>query len=134
MAAAIHVAYRTKLGDGNWSDWTDTDAFGTKKYSDTKAGVADITINGNYANAKFGLVNATDNSTAKTTTIKGAALVPINLSEYTSIDAAAPIDQIEIVIYIAGKDSDCVDSAKNGKTFIGLFFGAQEDETVNPQG
>lgn len=129
IAAAVHVAYRTKLGTGEWTAWKDYDVWGDKHYGDARDGVTSVII-GDYSAGAYKLQKATKVAATETdpvkTSIVGAQIVTINLSEYTSPDTEANIDQIEMVIYLAGKDGDCVDSAKNGTTFIGLFFGAQE--------
>ncbi len=129
IAAAVHVAYRTKLGTDVWTAWKDVDVWGDKHYGDARDSVTSEII-GDYSAAAYKLqkttkIEATETNPVKTS-IKGAQIVTINLSEYTSTTTEAGIDQIEMVIYLAGKDGDCVDSAKNGTTFIGLFFGAQE--------
>lgn len=129
IAAAVHVAYRTKLSTGNWTAWQDIDVWRDKHYGDARNSVTSEII-GDYSDAVYKLqgtskVTATETTPVKTK-ITGAAIVKIDLSEYTSTATEAGIDQIEMVIYLAGKDGDCVDSAKNGTTFIGLFFGAQE--------
>ena len=38
------------------------------------------------------------------------------------------IDQIEIVIYLAGSDEDCIDQAKGSKGAISMFFNAVDKE------
>ena len=137
MAAAVHVAYRTKLsGAAEWTAWQDVDIWSQSKtesenkhYGDARNS-STVKIIGDYTSADYKLKNATKvaatESTPDMTQIVGAQVLTISLSEYTSTDASAGIDQIELVVYLAGKDSDCVDPAKNGTTFIGLFFGAQE--------
>ena len=137
MAAAVHVAYRTKLtGAESWTAWNDIDVWSqseteseNKHYGDQRSS-STITIVGDYSGSAYKLQNATKVAATETepvkTTIVGAQVVTIDLSAYTSTATEAGIDQIEMVIYLAGKDGDCVDSAKNGSTFIGLFFGSQE--------
>jgi len=139
MAAAVHVAFRTKLsGADTWTAWKDVDVWSqsetesqNKHYGDARNS-STVTIIGDYSTSDYKLQNATKVTPAEgsgdpvKTSIVGAQVLTIDLSEYTSTNTEAGIDQIEMVIYLAGKDSDCVDSAKNGTTFIGLFFGAQE--------
>lgn len=117
------------MGTGEWTAWEDVDVWGAKHYGDARDSVTSEII-GDYSAAEYKLqkttkVEATGTNPVKTS-IKGAQIVTIDLSEYTSTTTEAGIDQIEMVIYLAGIDGDCVDSAKNGTTFIGLFFGAQE--------
>ena len=117
MAAAIHVAY--KVNDS--ANWKDVDAFGNKHYTDQRSGSA--TVNGKIVTTGFNGASYADGT--KKTTITNAVTVDIPLRDWDG-SGAAPLDQIQLVIYIAGKDSDCVDAAKNGTIKIGLFFGAQE--------
>ena len=53
---------------------------------------------------------------------RSAAVTAIELSDGLAIGA---IDQIELVIYLAGSDTDCIDAAKGVKVNVGIFFGAQ---------
>lgn len=117
MAAAIHVAY--KVNDS--ANWKDVDAFGDRHYTDQRSGSA--TVNGQIVTTDFN--GATYSDATKQTTITNAVTVDIPLTSWDGT-GAAPLDQIQLVIYIAGKDGDCVDAAKNGTIKIGLFFGAQE--------
>ena len=128
MAAAIHVAYKLNGADS----WTDIDFSsvakeGSKTYAQPRNGNT-AEIYGNYASAT-GFNGGTYSSTTKKTTFAGAVVVPIQLSNWTSlVDGGGTInlDQIQLVIYLAGSDPDCIDAAKNGTVKIGLFFGAQE--------
>ena len=131
MAAAIHVAY--KVNGGNWTDvdfsTAATATYGA--YNSARNGNSAV-INGDVTGAPtqgFNLVGRYDSS-SKTTTIGSAVSIDIPLTQYTDASAAAPLDQIQLVIYIAGADTDCFDSAKNGTIQIGLFFGAQSATTV----
>ena len=117
MAAAIHVAYKVNASE----NCKDVDAFGTKHYTDARSGSA--TVNGEIVTTGF--TGATYNGSTKQTTITNAVTVDIPLTNWDGT-GAAPLDQIQLVIYIAGRDEDCVDAAKNGTIKIGLFFGAQE--------
>ena len=130
MAAAIHVAYKVNGA----STWTDID-FSTKaattygKYSSARSGNT-ANIYGDITGTTHGFTgNVAYSSATKQTTIPGAVAVDIDLTEYTDASAAAPLDQIQLVIYIAGSDEDCIDSAKNGQIKIGIYFGAQEATT-----
>ena len=120
MAAAIHVAYRLNGA----TEWEDVDVWGTNKYSDAK-GTKSVSIFGDYHTSTDITGGTYDEGTNKTT-FTGAQMVEITLSEYFDASDELPLDQIEILIYIAGSDSDCRDEAKAGKIGIGIFFGAQE--------
>ncbi len=126
IASAIHVAY--KLNGA--TSWTDVD-YSTKaatnhgKYSQSRAENTAV-IYGNYASAP-GFQNGTYSDTTKQTTFTGAVAVPIKLSNWDTTNGAA-LDQIQLVIYLAGSDEDCIDAAKNGSVKIGIFFGAQAVE------
>ena len=126
MASAIHVAYKLNSA----STWTDKDVWDGKHYSDSKAGNS-IAIYGDYSGSQQ-ILNGTYNAGTLKTTFPNAAVIEINLSEYTDATAAAPLDQIQLLIYIAGYDSDCIDMAKAGQIGIGIFFGAQEYVAPEP--
>lgn len=129
MAAAIHVAYSLNGQDWEDVDFSDKAAEGYKSYNNARSGNTATVFGDISGNADFTGIG-TYNSTAKTTTISGAVGIDIPLTEYTDATQAAPLDQIQLVIYIAGADTDCFDSAKNGSIRIGLFFGAQSVTTV----
>ena len=125
MATAIHVAYKVN-GD---SEWTDVDVFDKENtkaandyhYNNLKTATS-ATITGLYGNG-MGTGNGTEDTEHNQTTFAGAAVVAIPLSNYS--EGAAPLDQVQILIYIAGADEDCRDEAKAGQIGIGIFFGAQ---------
>ena len=130
MASAVHVAYN-KNGTG----WKDVDVFGAddpettgtvegKHYKDAKAGLT-AEVYGDYSDG-FGTDTGAYNSGTKKTTFQNAQVVVIDLTEYTDVTQAAPLDQIQLLIYVAGADSDCNDMSKAGQIGIGIFFGAQE--------
>ena len=126
MAAAIHVAY--KLNGAAWVDvdFSDKASSGYGAYDKARSGNSAI-INGDVTGTPTeGFTGVgTYNSSNKTTTIAGAVGIDIPLTQYTDATQAAPLDQIQLIIYISGADQDCFDSAKNGQIKIGLFFGAQ---------
>ena len=135
IAAAIHVAYRvngkTTLG-ATTDTWNDVDYSKVAtnnhgKFSQTRAENKAM-IYGDYSKAD-GFQGATYSKDDNKTTFTGAVVVPIKLSNWNETTGAA-LDQIELVIYLAGADEDCVDAAKNGAVKIGLFFGAQAATTV----
>lgn len=55
------------------------------------------------------------------TVINNAAAYAIDLPA----TAVGAIDQLELVIYLAGSDSDCVDAAKGVTVKVAIFFSAQ---------
>ena len=136
LATAMHVAYRLNGGVDNQETpdvvetyWTDVDVFGSDPTtgahyqtlkSDTKAQCEipiDTTGKGSTLNG-----NVTGAGTADVkTTFSGAAVLAIPLTQYQ----ANKIDQLELVIYLAGSDSDCIDAAKGVTVNVGIFFGAQ---------
>ena len=133
MAAAIHVAVKLngqQITDPSESGWEDIDVFGAKKYSDAKSGLADVVVWGDYS--KDTNVTGTYDASTKKTTFENAAVVEITLSEYFDASDPLPLDQIQLLIYIAGADEDCNDMSKTGDIGIGIFFGAQEAETASP--
>ena len=120
MAAAIHVSYKVN----NQANWKDIDAFGDKHYNDARTGNK-AQVKGQIATEGFTANSVKYDETTKISTIEGAVSVDIDLSDWNGT-GAAPLDQIQLVIYIAGYDVDCIDAAKNGQIKIGIFFGAQE--------
>ncbi len=125
MATAIHVAYKVN-GDSTWTDVDVFDKANTGAANDYHYGTlktaTSATITGLYGNG-MGTGNGTEDSVNNETTFAGAAVVAIPLSNYSA--GAAPLDQVQILIYIAGADEDCRDEAKAGQIGIGIFFGAQ---------
>ena len=122
ILSAIHVAYRVNSAGA----WTDVDVFGAddpdvagvqgKHYNDSLAGVT--------CNLTETQKNAYNESYQKTAPTTGAWAVTIPLEAVNQGD----IDQIEIVIYIAGADTDCRDEAKGASGMISIFFNAIEKE------
>ncbi len=114
MLAAVHVAYRvTKAGADNvTTEWTEAQFF-TSVYNaqlsaqsvtwtETEKKAYDTAYSGTAPTTKVGVVKISDLSTAQ-----GA------------------IDQIELIIYIAGSDPDCIDNAKNASGQIKMFFATE---------
>ena len=130
MASAVHVAYSI-----NGAAWVDVDVFGAddpaidgvqgNHYKDAKAGLTAV-VWGDYSNGFNNPTQDQYNTSTKKTTFQNAQMVEIDLTEYTDVTQAAPLDQIQLLIYIAGADSDCNDMSKAGQIGIGIFFGAQE--------
>lgn len=118
ILAAVHVAYRLNSDD----EWEDIDLFGEVNYDETlkSPGLAGTILTAYNNSYKVGNVDP------KAPT-KGAYTV-IQLGT----DAQA-IDQIEIVIYIAGEDEDCLNGALNGaEGNIKIFFDTEKYVAPEP--
>ena len=121
ILAAIHVAYRLNNNvdsetPANTGKWIDIDVFGqaSKGYGDLKSSVTCNLTTGNGSEAATYL--ATYGSAAPTA---GAYAVKITGLE-TTINT---IDQVELLIYIDGSDTDCRQSAiSNVAGSISIFF------------
>ena len=123
MAAAIHVAVRQHTDDAKTEAWTDYDAFTTSNnYKTAKAG---LKVELPWELTSQQLIETGGSFASGKTTIPNAAVVTINLSDWNGT-GDAPLDQFEIIVYLAGSDPDCIDAAKNGGINVFLFFGAQE--------
>ena len=112
IASAVHVAHKVNGA----TDWTDVDVFGDNTYATAKS------------SAKHTMeVDASDTFTggSKNQTLDGMANVTLQLTKKT----VGEIDQVQLVIYLAGADTDCIDSAKGVNAIIGLYFEAEEKET-----
>ena len=112
IASAVHVAHKVN-GAG---EWTDVDVFGNKTYTTQKSDVTHPME-----------VDASDTFEGGTPgrPLPGMACVTLPLTKTT----VGEIDQVQLVIYLAGADADCIDSAKGVNAKIGLYFEAQEKET-----
>ena len=123
MAAAVHVAYRVHPATGTaTTTWQDKDVFTGNDYKTAKSGLK--------VELPWELTTEQKTATGGTfadgkTTIQNAAVVTIDLSNWDGT-GSAPLDQFEIIVYLAGSDPDCIDAAKNGTINVFLFFGAQE--------
>ena len=112
ILSAVHVAYRvTKSGATQTTTaWTEVEFFEGKSYSDI---LAEQTLTLTEAE-----------KTAYNTAFGSAA--PASKASLIKIEELSTgqnnIDQIEIIVYLAGSDPDCVDSAKNASGSIKLFF------------
>ena len=106
MAAATHIAYRTTK-DGEWKD---VDVFGSKT-ANTK--VTDVVA--------YDLTGTSGEDAIHKEAGSATEYITLNIDP-------AVINQIEIVIYLAGKDPDCIDSAKGAVSQISMDFIAVEAE------
>ena len=108
LLAAFHVAYRI-----NGSEWIDIDVFGNYHYL-TRSNDVVINLNesqlGSYIDF-FGV------ETPPTTEAQAAVIDLSDIAANTS-----DLAQIELVVYIAGPDSDCVTAGLNATGDINIFF------------
>ena len=121
MLAAIHVAYRiTKSGATSAatdSDWKEAEFFSC----DYKSSLA--AQNPNLSDIEKQAYNTAYGKTAPSS--KAGVVRIQGLSE-----EQGAIDQIELIIYIAGHDSDCNDNAKNASGTIEIFFATVSAEAT----
>lgn len=121
MLAAIHVAYRITKSDASSeatdADWKEAEFFSCDYKSSLEAQNPDLTPTEKQAyNTAYGKAAPTSKA--------GVVKIP-NLST-----AQGAIDQIELIIYIAGSDSDCNDNAKNASGTIEIFFATVSAEAT----
>ena len=117
MLAAVHVAYRTTI-NGVTSKWFEQEFFAGKKYSDT---LESATLNSTEWSAAY---QTAYGSAAPTK--KASAIVIKDLST-----KQGAIDQIEMIVYLAGADDDCRDNAKGTSGDIKIFFNAVDADKVD---
>ena len=121
ISSAIHVAYRLNGGttvDQQQNQWTDVDVFGDVHHGAQRANqTVDIPFDASAVTGLDGQLSYTENKTR----ISNAAAHSIDLPA-TEVGV---IDQLELVIYLAGSDSDCVDAAKGVTVKVAIFFSAQ---------
>jgi hypothetical protein len=131
ILSAIHIAYRVNGGTGanpetnTAGSWEDYDVFSiddTATTSVTEDYHYDDYISTVGCNLTDAQANAYKESYNKEAPTSGAWAITIPL---TALNQGA-IDQIEIVIYIAGSDEDCRDEAKGASGMISIFFNAKE--------
>ena len=120
MLAAVHVAYRvTKAGAENvTTKWTEAQFF----ECGYDASLQSQSVTWTAAESKA-YETAYTNSTAPTTKVGVVKIDGLSIAQ-------GAIDQIELIIYIAGSDPDCIDNAKNASGEIKMFF-ATESATAS---
>ena len=114
IAAAVHVAYRL-----NGGEWKDIDVFGNVHYTASKDGTK-VSLDKEEAAGFDGSTEAKD--------VIGAAVHKITLTadgKNAENAYAEELDQIELIIYLAGWDSDCIDAAKGAVGTVSIFFDAK---------
>lgn len=116
MLAAVHVAYRvTKAGATNvTTKWTEVQFFNVGYRDALQEQNPNLTPEEKKA---YETAYTSGSTTAKAPTSKAGVVRIGDLST-----AQGAIDQIEIIIYIAGSDPDCIDNAKNASGEIKMFF------------
>ncbi len=126
ILSAIHVAYRVNGGaivDDEFVEnaWYEVDLCGESVHYDSPLSALTLSIaDDTIANAYKTSYSQDGGKTPATLPTKGAYL-PIELD-----GTAMLISQVEIVIYIAGSDSDCVNGALNGASGnIQIFFATE---------
>ena len=108
ILTAFHVAYRI-----NGSEWIDIDVFGDKHFCDFSSSV-EINLNKTQINA---YMQSFDVQASPST---NARAVVIDLSDVANDQG--DLAQIELVVYIAGADSDCVNAALGPVGVVNIFF------------
>ena len=123
VLASIHVAYRVKKStDTQDPAWTEVDVYGTSHWN-TK--VAGYTSNLDEATLKaYRTTIGNDSATAP----QGSVACVISGLD-TEVNK---ISQVEVVIYMAGADSDCNDQGKTSAGSIMMFFDTANATSAQP--
>ena len=134
MNTAIHVAYRVVApGADSIGDLTDTDIYNDYHYSRTPGEVVNTVFNA--AETAYNTAHPDAHSAglvciggSSTTTLNPGAItvaIPIEDVDSGSIDIT-DIYQVQLVIFIAGYDEDCLEGAKGvGSDIIITFAGVE---------
>ena len=116
ILAAVHVAYRVTKQDGTTSAWKEEEFFPNAAYNSK---LTDQTVVWASDAEKAAYVTAfTNGETSAVAPTSKAGIIRITDLSLEQND----IDQIEIIVYLAGSDSDCIDSGKNASGEIKMFF------------
>ena len=123
VLASIHVAYRVKTNSATEDPtWTEVDVYGTShwntKIADYTSNVTDSTLTA-YKNTI-----GNDSATAP----QGSVACVIGGLD-TEVNK---ISQVEVVIYMAGADSDCNDQGKTSAGSIMMFFDTANATSAQP--
>ena len=111
MLAAVHVAYRTRV-NGDTSAWQEAEFFDGASYNSTLD---------DYKN-KFSDTQKTAYNTAYGTIAPDKRVGVVTIKNLST--DPQQIDQIELIIYIDGTDTDCRDEAKGPSGEVKIFFNA----------
>ena len=120
VLASIHVAYRVRKDGATNSDWKEVDVYGTNN-GNTSISSNSLTVDSNVAAAyktATGASNVPQGSMA--CVIEGLDTEPNKIT------------QVEVVIYMAGADTDCNDKGKTSTGDIKLFFDCADAKTAAP--
>ena len=116
ILASIHVAYRVRKDGEAEPTWTEVDVYGTNKGT-TKKGDITTNVTGTIA-------------TAYSTAIGGPLPAGSMACVISGLDTEVnKITQVEVVIYMAGADTDCNDQGKTASGDIKMFFDCANAET-----
>lgn len=113
ILTAVHVAYRLNSA----GDWTDVDLCDGVHYDDPKTSLV------------AGLTELQQNAYVESYSTEGNTVTAPTQGAKLAIDLGTTegaIDQIEIVIYIAGDDEDCNNLSLNAAGAISIFFATEE--------
>ena len=123
ILAAVHVAYRITKHDGTTTNWVEEEFFPEANYRSTL-----ISQTPDWSEAEKAAY-----STAFTTQAGQTATAPATKAGIIRITNLSlnqnDIDQIEMIIYLAGADDDCIDTGKNAGGTIRMFFFTEDDTT-----
>ena len=120
VLASIHVAYRTKLDGQTESNWTEVDLYRNNHSTTTLANVKGTAGVTDAVSSAY----KTTYGTTQTVPTGSAAVVIENLDPQMN-----KVTQIEVVIYMAGADSDCTDSGKTASGEVRMFFDSANEQT-----
>ena len=112
ILAAIRVAYRV-----NGGTWKEGEFFADKNYNEVRNNYQGSAVTADVKTA-YGESYKDANGDAKTFPTTAADAVVITIPALTATDIA----QVEIIIYIAGADKDCNNSALGTVGHFDLFF------------
>ncbi|MCQ2603285.1 MAG: hypothetical protein MJ193_05085, partial [Clostridia bacterium] len=107
MLSAVHVAYRLSSN----AAWTEIDIFGETQHYNTLLN----NVTANLDDKEKATYQATYGSAAPATKAYAAKIPGLKTAQ-------GEIDQIELIIYLAGSDSDCRNEAKGAGGTINIFF------------
>jgi hypothetical protein len=126
ILSAVHVAYRTlKAGETTATPWVDVDLFGEDETT------------GNHYDDLLAEVSGLDADYTQAYKDSYGVDAPTSGVAYHAIELGieqGKIDQVEIVIYIAGADSDCRLEALGASGSISIFFATTEPAPAPEQG
>ena len=115
ILGAVHVAYRITKQNGETTAWVEEEFFPNAAFNSK---LEDQTITWETGEAEaYGVAFASGTQTVTAPTTKAGIIRIRDLSMGQN-----DIDQIEIIVYLAGSDADCVDSGKNASGDIKIFF------------